>query len=73
MGEHDLMTEYDGKHEDISIRRVQEHPNYSKTDMRNDIAVLTLIRDVEFSGKNEEKNIKIHGSFTCFTISFRSY
>lgn len=45
LGEHDLRTD-DGLHEDILVARGVKHPNPAI----NDIGIVHLERDVEFSG-----------------------
>lgn len=50
LGEHDVRTTRDGQHEDILITRGVPHPQWDKELVVNDVAVLTLQRDVIFSG-----------------------
>ncbi len=49
VGEHDVSTANDGvTPEDVAIKRVTSHQQYSPTNQRNDIAVLLLERPVVF-------------------------
>lgn len=48
LGEHDVRTKTDGPHLDVLIDRVDRHKNFS--DMINDIAILTLEHNVDFTG-----------------------
>lgn len=50
LGEHDLRTEDDGPHRDIPIARAIAHERHDPVWKLNDIAMLHLERDVEFSG-----------------------
>ncbi|KAM7357438.1 venom serine protease Bi-VSP-like [Cochliomyia hominivorax] len=49
LGEHDLTTDTEAHHVDINVVRIEKHPDYYKPSGRNDIAVLYLERNVEFS------------------------
>lgn len=51
LGEHDISTTKDGKHEDIDIVGAKKHEQYIKNTGINDIAVLYLKKDVKFNGK----------------------
>lgn len=52
LGELDLSREDDGASPvDILIKEQIKHENYNPKSFSNDIAVLVLERDVEFSGK----------------------
>lgn len=50
LGEHNLFTEDDGPNEEIEIVKVTKHMYYDTPKHANDIAVITLARDVTFSG-----------------------
>lgn len=50
MGEYDTHSFTDGKHEDIDIVRQTPHEKWNRKLLINDIAILELARDVEFSG-----------------------
>lgn len=52
LGEHDLRTD-DGHHQDIRVARIVVHENFDPFIKSNDIAILQLERDVEFSGEFE--------------------
>lgn len=53
LGEHDTRTESDGKHEDISVAAVKQHPKYSSMYSIYDIGVIYLAHDVTFTGTVE--------------------
>lgn len=48
-GEHDLSDETESRILDVSIDRMQAHPEYDKKDGHSDIAILKLKNDVPFS------------------------
>lgn len=50
LGEHDLTTTFDGKHDDIRLTRAVPHAQYNAELMLNDIAILYMNRDVNFNG-----------------------
>lgn len=50
LGEYDLRTD-DGAHQDIPIARSVTHDDFDPNIKTNDIAIIHLERDVEFSGK----------------------
>lgn len=54
LGEHDVTTNTDGPVQDIRVVKITSHEQWSPSVLANDIALLTLERDVDFSGK---KNI----------------
>lgn len=51
LGEHDTDADEDEKRVDIDIDRVETHKNYNNATKINDIAIVRLVRDVEFTGK----------------------
>lgn len=51
LGEHDTTTESDGLHQDLKVEKFFMHRHYDSFDKLNDIAILSLERDVEFTGK----------------------
>lgn len=59
MGEHDLRNEDDGPHQDIPIARSVSHEHYNSATFLNDIAMIHLERDVEFSGELS-KSFRLH-------------
>lgn len=65
LGEHDRSTTEDGEHLDISVDRVDAHDSFNSRLMTNDIAMIYLERDVEFTGK-------LLLSFLHFTIFFET-
>ena len=50
LGEHDLLTTKDGPHQDIPIARIRAHKAYDNVFWLNDIAMIYLSRDVQFTG-----------------------
>lgn len=52
LGEFDVSTESDGPHQDIRIDHVVRHEKFDKFHMINDVAILHLVRDVEFTGNS---------------------
>ena len=51
LGEYDISRTDDGTHQDMEIFRVFPHRKYVRTPKINDIAIVLLYRDVEFTGK----------------------
>lgn len=51
LGEHDLSTDSEANHIDVPVVKVLRHPQYNRTDGHNDIALLYLDRNVEFTEK----------------------
>lgn len=49
LGEHDLSTEKDGKHQDIDVVGARKHESYVKDAGINDIALVYLKKDVTFT------------------------
>lgn len=49
--EHDIGTQSDGPHEDIPIYKAIKHGQHNDDSKVNDIAMIYLERDVEFSGE----------------------
>lgn len=49
MGEHDRSDD-DGQHQDINVVRADPHDSFNSRLMINDIAIIYLERDVEFTG-----------------------
>lgn len=50
MGEYDIRVENDGPHEDIEISSSVPHEEYNDPLKINDIALIHLVRHVEFKG-----------------------
>lgn len=50
LGEHDLGSESDTYTVDIPVVKVAKYPQYTTKDGHNDLAILYLERDVDFSG-----------------------
>lgn len=51
LGEYDTSRTDDGPTVDVDIERIESHPRFNKPYMANDIAILYLKNDVEFTGK----------------------
>lgn len=51
MGEYDTSKTDDGPTVDVDVERIESHPKYNKPYMANDIAILYLKKDVEFTGE----------------------
>ncbi|XP_023159338.1 venom serine protease Bi-VSP [Ceratitis capitata] len=49
LGEYDLSTNSETRHEDIGIARKESHANYNKANGKNDIGMIWLERNVQFS------------------------
>lgn len=52
LGEHEMGTRVESR-QDIEIAKIEKHRGYDSLDGKYDIAILTLVRDVEFSGEYE--------------------
>lgn len=50
LGEHDMSTTDDGAHQDIRVCNADKHEQFNDDLNINDIAMITLVRDVEFTG-----------------------
>lgn len=50
LGEYDTSTLSDGDNEDIEVIKIDKYPGYDEKDKTGDIAILTLAKDVEFTG-----------------------
>lgn len=53
LGDHDLTSKKDGTFQQIKVKTIIRHERFTLTTLANDIAILTLERDVTFSGKLE--------------------
>lgn len=51
LGEHDMRTPADGSQQDVQVTHVLKHSGFDQEHMKNDIAVLYLKHDVNFTGK----------------------
>lgn len=51
LGEYDTSTTTDGDHLDVSIDHVARHEKYDDFKMINDVAIIHLAHDVDFTGK----------------------
>ena len=54
LGEHDLTTLDDGPNLDVPVAHAKKHEHYDEDLDINDIAMITLEDDVEFTGKFHE-------------------
>lgn len=52
LGEYDTSTLSDGDNEDIEVIKIDKYPGYDEKDKTGDIAILTLAKDVEFTGNS---------------------
>lgn len=50
MGEHDTSTTDDGPHKDMLVMKIDRHEDYNDEMRINDIAIIRLWGDVEFTG-----------------------
>lgn len=50
LGENDLRTTRDGPHKDVFVAKFEKHAQFNERLMINDIAMVYLDRDVEFTG-----------------------
>lgn len=50
VGEWNFESSVDGQHQDIPVSRAVPHEHYDKNLNINDIAIITLSRDVKFNG-----------------------
>lgn len=57
LGEHDLGSESETDPVDVPVVKVAKYPQYTTKDGHNDLAILYLERDVDFSGKPKPKRI----------------
>ncbi|XP_011184647.2 venom serine protease Bi-VSP [Zeugodacus cucurbitae] len=53
LGEYDLSTNTETQHQDLRVVKQEKHPSYNTANGRNDIGIVWLERDVQFT-----KNIK---------------
>lgn len=53
LAEHDLTINSDGPHQDVIVSSVMTHNQFIPKDKINDIAVLYLQHDVDFTGKSK--------------------
>lgn len=53
LGAFDINLKNDDKIQDVKVQRFIRHPDYNETNRLNDLAILQLERDVEFTGKKE--------------------
>lgn len=50
LGEYDIRTTEDGPHQDVEIADAIPHEHYHEELVINDIAIIHLMRDIEFTG-----------------------
>lgn len=79
LGEHNLHSEDDGPVEDIEVIKVTKHMYYDTPKHANDIAILTLARDVTFSGEcfwfvhSKVRKISLYSIFFFSFLLLRSH
>ncbi|XP_017492290.1 PREDICTED: venom serine protease Bi-VSP-like, partial [Rhagoletis zephyria] len=49
LGEYDLSTDSETRHQDVRVARKERHPNYNSRNGRNDIGMVWLASNVQFS------------------------
>lgn len=71
LGEHDLLTSEDGPHLDVDVGRAEMHEKYDEDLDVNDIAMIYLEDDVEFTGWSSSIPNTVHNT-TCvpFQLTF---
>lgn len=62
LGEHDLSSESDTYTVEVPVVKVAKYPQYTTKDGHNDLAILYLERDVDFSGNAQPKCVRRDGS-----------
>lgn len=83
MGEHDLSTERDcekdnegldvlcaEKYQDIGVERIHSHPDYTKTRLQNDIALIRLNDSIDFRPRNVKSVCLPFGSAARLNLDF---
>lgn len=71
LGEHDTYEFEDDQRVDIDIDRVELHEHYVKTPKINDIAIVYLAHDVEFTGKLTLNLFKKNSNFLYYLYLVR--
>lgn len=76
LGEFDTSRTDDGPTVDVDVERVESHPRFNKPYMTNDIAIVYLKNDVEFTGSErrqeyQNKNCDINFSFVSNISHFQ--
>lgn len=59
LGEHDFLSTTDGEHQDIKVIGMEKHDKLNERTGANDIGILYLERDVEFTGMRFNINLHI--------------
>lgn len=76
LGEHNISTNQDGQHFDFTIGRFLVHENFNQTTEINDIAMVYLPRNVEFTGELKfdlfASTLKRNSSFSTLSLSLIS-
>ncbi|XP_054734614.1 uncharacterized protein LOC129242079 [Anastrepha obliqua] len=78
LGEHDLSTDTETRHEDINIVRKEAHPQYNKRNGKSDVAVLWLERNVQFTDTiapiclptSQAQRTKSYVNYTPFVVGW---
>ncbi|XP_067648125.1 ovochymase-2-like [Eurosta solidaginis] len=78
LGEHDLTTDSETRHEDVKIVRKEAHPQYNRRNGKSDVALLWLERNVQFRDTispiclptSQELRQKSYISYTPFVVGW---
>lgn len=72
LGEYDMSRTTDGTHEDVSVDHVVKHDTFDFVNMINDIALIHLVHDVDFTGKTFyfSKILKVLLRYLSFACAF---
>lgn len=72
LGEHDTTTTEDGPHKDMLVMKIDKHAGYDDEAKINDIAIIHLWGDVQFTGAIYSCGLKLLQNLTwpSITMSF---
>lgn len=70
LGEYDVSTTTDGKHQDIDIVHAVKHEQYIKNAGIDDIAMVYLKKHVEFNGKMRDNAFDLREDVLNFNVVF---
>lgn len=62
LGEHDFKRTDDGIHQDILVSHAIKHEQHEPNLKFNDIGIIHLTHDIEFSGRNFKLSLKLKAS-----------
>lgn len=68
LGEYDISTTEDGKHGTIRVDHAIAHKKFHRGVGINDIALVFLVEDVEFTGKFIHFSIRQLTCYSCYSI-----